>query len=84
MRFHELPKPIRELAQKNYRLWAENASHPSLHFKRILQPNWSVRVGKDYRAVGKFADENIRLGVDRNACGIRPALLKDRRRNVDC
>jgi hypothetical protein len=29
--------------------------HPSLHFKRITSPNWSIRIGESYRAVGKFS-----------------------------
>jgi hypothetical protein len=49
-----MPLNERLLAQKNYRLWAANAVHPSLHFKPIRKPNWSVRVGNHYRAVGKF------------------------------
>jgi hypothetical protein len=45
---------VRALTRKNYRLWAANALHPSLHFKRIGKPHWSVRVGDHYRAVGMF------------------------------
>ena len=43
--------------RKNYALWSANAFHPSLRFKSIGKPNWSVRVGDHYRAVGKFADK---------------------------
>ena len=57
--YRALPLPTRELALKNYRLWSENALHPSLHFKSIGKPNWSVRVGDHYRAVGKFADNEF-------------------------
>ena len=56
-RYGALPNAVRQLAQKNYRLWAENAGHPSLQFKRINPPNWSVRIGSHYRAVGIFEDE---------------------------
>jgi hypothetical protein len=52
-----LPADVRLLAQKNYRLWSANPFHPSLHFKSIGKPNWSVRVGDHYRAVGKFNGE---------------------------
>jgi hypothetical protein len=38
-------------------LWSANAFHPSLHFKSIGKPNWSVRVGAHYRAVGKFSGD---------------------------
>ena len=57
--FAQLPAEIRTLAQKNYRLWADNAAHPSLHFKPIRSPNWSARVGQNYRAVGKFSGESF-------------------------
>jgi hypothetical protein len=52
--YGKLPPEIRALASKNYMLWKENAFHPSLHFKRINPPRWSVRIGQNYRAVGKF------------------------------
>lgn len=50
-----LPSEVRALARKNYRLWQANAFHPSLHFKSIGKPNWSVRIGDHYRAIGKFS-----------------------------
>jgi len=53
--YRTLPVDARLLARKNYRLWAGNAFHPSLHFKTIGQANWSARVGNRYRAVGKFS-----------------------------
>lgn len=49
-----LPAEAKMLARKNYRFWSANAFHPSLHFKSIGKPNWSIRVGDHYRAVGKF------------------------------
>jgi hypothetical protein len=52
--YHKLPPEIRAVARKNYQLWKENALHPSLHFKSIKSPRWSVRIGQNYRAVGKF------------------------------
>ena len=51
-----LPADVRATARKNYRLWQASAFHPSLHFKSIGKPNWSVRVGDHYRAVGRFLD----------------------------
>jgi len=47
------------LARKNYRLWQTNSFHPSLHFKSIGKPNWSVRVGDHYRAIGQFVGEEF-------------------------
>lgn len=53
--FGALPADGKALARKTYRLWSANAFHPSLHFKPVGKPNWSVRVGDHYRAVGKFS-----------------------------
>ncbi len=53
--YRALPADARALAQKNYQLWSANSFHPSLHFKAIGKPNWSVRVGAHYRAVGRFS-----------------------------
>ncbi len=55
--YHALPAAVRGTARKNYRLWQANAFHPSLHFKSIGRPNWSVRVGDHYRAIGRFIDD---------------------------
>ena len=53
--FAGLPQAVRAVALKNYRLWRKNPLHPSLHFKRI-GPFWSVRVGMEYRALGREKD----------------------------
>ena len=52
--YRELSPETRELARKAYRLFQENAEHPSLQFKRIhaREPIYSVRVTLSYRAVG--------------------------------
>lgn len=56
---HALPAEVRAIARKNYRLWQANAFHPSLHFKPIGKPNWSVRVGDHYRAIGLFIENEF-------------------------
>jgi hypothetical protein len=45
--FAKLPNRVKETARKNYQLWQENLSHPSLEFKKVnAKLNiWSVRVG---------------------------------------
>lgn len=58
-RYRALPERIRQLARKNYQLWQADPLHPSLRFKRITKPNWSVRVGDHYRAVGLFEGEQF-------------------------
>jgi hypothetical protein len=56
-----VPSEIRELARKAYRLFRENPSHPSLHFKKVhdREPICSVRVTLGYRALGLLEDEEI-------------------------
>lgn len=50
--FAQLPTHIQRLAEKNFALWRQNPWHPSLNFKELEPNRWSVRVGKDYRALG--------------------------------
>jgi hypothetical protein len=57
--YRALPIEVRMLARKNCRLWSANAFHPSMHFKPIGKPNWSVRIGAHYRAVGQFAGDTF-------------------------
>ena len=49
--YDSLPTEIRELADKNYILLKTSPVHPSLHFKRVKNDVWSVRVGRNYRAL---------------------------------
>jgi hypothetical protein len=50
----DLPRNVRDQARAAYLLFRENPWHPSLHFKQVhpIEPIMSVRVGRDYRAVG--------------------------------
>jgi hypothetical protein len=52
--FRALPDEVKELARKDYKLWAVNPHHPSLHFKRVgmNKPIYSVRIGIGWRALG--------------------------------
>ncbi|MES9904108.1 MAG: hypothetical protein ABW168_15720 [Sedimenticola sp.] len=56
-----LPKDIKKKAKEAYFLFLENPWYPSLHFKRVHSslPVYSVRITKDYRAVGIIKDEKI-------------------------
>jgi hypothetical protein len=54
---------IRELADKNYRLWLAKRRHPALQFKRIGNDLWSARIGAHCRAVGKFQDGDTFLWI---------------------
>jgi len=57
-RYRELPRQIRDLADKNHLLLVEDQRHPSLQFKRVGR-YWSARVGSNYRALGVDVDEGI-------------------------
>ena len=59
--FRQLPSRIQNLARKNYRLWKQNPSHPSLQFKRVgkRKPVYSIRVGLGWRALGLNTDDTI-------------------------
>ena len=59
--YRELPPETRELARKAYRLFGDNAGHPSLHFKKVhnRDPIYSVRVTLGYRALGLLENDEI-------------------------
>ena len=59
--YNELPESIRRLAVKNYQLWLDNSSHPSLDFKKLggRSERFSVRVGDHYRALGQKIDGGV-------------------------
>ncbi|WP_422615049.1 hypothetical protein [Crocosphaera watsonii] len=42
---------MQEQARKAYKLWQENPTHPSLHFKKVGKNLWSVRISGNYRAL---------------------------------
>jgi hypothetical protein len=48
--YHQLPKDIRELADRCYAQPRQDPRHPSLHFKKVGNL-WSVRVGLNYRSL---------------------------------
>lgn len=56
--YRALPEEIRELADKNYELLKTDTWYPSLHFKKIGKL-WSVRVGRDYRALATENEQGI-------------------------
>lgn len=56
--YDELPSAVRKVADKNFALLKTNPNHPSLHLKRVGR-YWSVRAGKNYRALGVDVEEGI-------------------------
>ncbi len=57
--YRQLPRDVRRLATRAYRLWQQDAFHPSLHFKKVGGDLWSVRVGIHHRAIGTFHNNQI-------------------------
>lgn len=59
--FRALPKAIQAKAKEAYVLFRSNPWYPSLHFKSVHSslPVHSVRITKDYRAVGILDGEKI-------------------------
>ena len=59
--YRALPEDIRQQAKEAYALFQRDPWYPSLRFKRVHSslPVYSVRVSKDYRAVGILNEERI-------------------------
>lgn len=49
--YRALQPQVREQAKKAYQLWISNQFHPSLHFKKVSDELWSVRISSSYRAL---------------------------------
>lgn len=56
-----LPAQTQELARSNFDILKANPRHPSLRLKKIGD-YWSVRVGRDYRALGQELEDGILWG----------------------
>ena len=56
--FADLPERVQKTARKNYKLWKQNPSHPSLELKKLntKRPTYSVRAGIGWRAMGAVKD----------------------------
>lgn len=59
--FTRLPQHVQRDARDAYRLFLQDPQHPSLHFKRVhpVEPMYSVRINREYRAVGFIDRERI-------------------------
>ena len=59
--FAELPDDVKQLARVAYKRFKDDPYHPGLHFKKLhtSAPYWSVRISKQYRAVGIRRDDVI-------------------------
>lgn len=59
--YRDLPDEIRELADRCYELLKSDPEHPSLRLKKIKGRDgvWSVRIGRDYRALAVEVDDGL-------------------------
>ncbi|MBM3211263.1 hypothetical protein FJZ33_03520 [Candidatus Poribacteria bacterium] len=59
--FKLLPQTLKRQAKEAYRLFIQNPYHPSLYFKQVhpWKPIYSVRISRDYRAIGIRDDAEI-------------------------
>ena len=59
--YQALPRVIQERADKAYEIWKNDPHSPGLQFKRVdpEEPIYSVRIGRDYRALGVLRGDTI-------------------------
>jgi len=57
--YRRLPRDVRRLSAKSYKVWQQDPFHPFLHFKKVGDELWSVRVGAHHRALGRFDDHRL-------------------------
>lgn len=59
--FDSLPEDVRRRAREAYARWQENPAHPALQYKKVhdTQPIYSVRITRDWRAVGILQGEEM-------------------------
>jgi mRNA-degrading endonuclease RelE of RelBE toxin-antitoxin system len=68
--FAELPPDTQRQTREAYRKFTENPHHPSLHLKKVhaVDPIYSVRISRDYRALGvQTADEIVWFWIGSHA-----------------
>jgi hypothetical protein len=59
--FANLPKQVQDQTRKAYKQFKQEPSYPSLRFKKVHPklPIYSVRINRDYRAVGQLDQDTI-------------------------
>ena len=59
--YRELPEEVRREARNAYKRFKKDPYHPGLRFKRVhsARPIFSLRITKDYRAVGILQDKQM-------------------------
>ena len=61
--FRDLPPDVKKQAYAAYRLFVLNPNHPGLHFKKIHDKLYSVRVGLKYRALGIMENADLIIWI---------------------
>ncbi len=62
--YRRLPRDVRRLAAKSYKAWQQDPFHPSLHFKKVGDNLWSVRVGGHHRGIAARPPDSERFHAD--------------------
>jgi hypothetical protein len=57
--YRSLDPQIRSLARKQYRLWRKDPFHPSLHFKKVADDTWLVRIDRNHRALAAQVEDTL-------------------------
>ena len=61
--FRDLETDVKRQAYAAYRLFVLDPNHPSLHFKKLHNSLYSVRVGTHYRALGIIEDPALIIWI---------------------
>ncbi len=61
--FRALPSDAKAQAYAAYRLFAHDPRHPGLHFKKLHDRLYSVRVGISYRALGVMENPDLMIWI---------------------
>jgi hypothetical protein len=54
-----LPAKIQEQVREKFHLWQRDSFNAALHFKRLFEEVWSVRINQNYRALGRRSGVRI-------------------------
>lgn len=61
--FRALPPDAKRQAYASYRLFIRDPRYPSLHFKKLHDNLYSVRVGISYRALGVMENPDLIIWI---------------------
>ncbi len=57
--FDQLPAEVQAVAIRAFANLRDNPRYPGLHFKKVRNDLWSVRIGLGYRALATEGDDNF-------------------------